>query len=796
MPPQRESTKCPLACEYCRVVGYFLVVIVQSVILIRGLESPGAHTSQDHHEPCVFPEKRKRTRKRKEREIDMEDRLARMEELLRASAAQNSISESQSSGRINSPDLSQEPWMRNTEQSVQNNCNGGTAGQTPPQLTPSAQEVSSATIVASPYPAMSLIFPDETDYSQPLDQDTITIDASCSQMPAVQTTNTICAASNFRVPVSPPSTTAAEHTASIEAGVTYASPLTFSARTRLRTKVSSSEFIYDKQQNWNSPKVDFIPECASYLSICTFPAIKWVSSQAGMSDFLVSARRLSKTVMQGESLGQVVGSARTAEPSYQVAMEWSKAYFDSCLDSIFGIIHREDFENRLRDHFQTNPDSRSDASWYALRNTIYASGCRVSLCADSGPESFSRSREQSWKYFENALSVHTELLYVSTDIMSIQALILMAFHAEALGTPALEFMLVSSATRLAQAKGLHMRYSRSSKDNQTDTLSKQCLWWIIYAYEKHLAYRSGLPSAIDDDSMTCLVPTELRLGSGTTMEFVKQTISLARLSSSITKRLSAVKAMTDPPDVLLTTVHDLDQKLKMWREGLDPTFQKQPPFRTHCMPQSTQVAHMLYLHYSYHALLIAVHGVFCYPWNRPDLQNNEKPEIKAQVQRSTEAVAESSRQIIIAVQHVEITAALPVWLTFYFPLVGLINMFVCVLKNPLNPSTMSNLALMDIVVGHFGYVEFLSSSKLDLSFPREVASYARNLVKNVREENDHSNSTSQSLNVQSSVPAQDPIGTVDMSVFDPVLGLEDWCTFLPSIPSLDIFEEPFLGDRG
>uniref|UniRef100_A0A8H7K6F2 Zn(2)-C6 fungal-type domain-containing protein n=1 Tax=Bionectria ochroleuca TaxID=29856 RepID=A0A8H7K6F2_BIOOC len=531
MAPQRESTKCPLACEYCRV----------KKAKCSGIFPCGNCT--DHNEACVFPEKRKRTRKRKEREIEMEDRLARMEELLRASAAHNSVGESQPSCRINSPDLSQESWMRSTEQSAQNNCDGETSEQTPPQLTPSAQEASSATIVASPYPAMSLIFPDQIDYSQPLDQDTITIDPSCSQIPTIQTANTISATSNFRVPVSPPSTTAAEHTASIEAE--------------------------DQDEN---------QECASYLSICTFPAIKWVSSQAGMSDFLLSARRLSKTVMQGERLGQVTGSTRTLEPSYEVAMEWSKAYFDSCLDSIFGIIHRDDFEKRLQDHFQTNPNSCSDASWYALRNTIYASGCRVSLCADSGPEPFSRSRAQSWKYFENALSVHTELLYVSTDITSIQALILMAFHAEALGTPALEFMLVSSATRLAQAKGLHMRGSRSSKGDHMDTLSKQCLWWIIYAYEKHLAYRSGIPSAIDDDSMTCLVPTELRRGSGTTMEFVKQTIALARLSSSITKRLSAVKAMRDPPDVVLTIVHDLDHQLQMWREGLDPTFQKQPLF--------------------------------------------------------------------------------------------------------------------------------------------------------------------------------------------------------------------------
>lgn len=142
-------------------------------------------------------------------------------------------------------------------------------------------------------------------------------------------------------------------------------------------------------------------------------------------------------------------------------------------------------------------------------------------------------------------------------------------------------------------------------------------------------------------------------------------------------------------------------------------------------------------------------------------------------------------------------------------------MFVCVLKNPLSPSTTPNLALMDIVVGHFGYVEFLSSSKLDLSFPREVASYARNLVKKAKEENDNTVSTSQSLNVQSSLSAQDPISTADvrmfhpshevldshkfisqMSAFDPVLGLEDWCTFLPSIPPLDLFEEPFPGEHG
>lgn len=69
-----------------------------------------------------------------------------------------------------------------------------------------------------------------------------------------------------------------------------------------------------------------------------------------------------------------------------------------------------------------------------------------------------------------------------------------AFYAEALGSPALEYMLVSNATRLAQSKGLHLAYPEASKPQAGEALSRQWLWWVLYAYEKHVAYRSGRPS--------------------------------------------------------------------------------------------------------------------------------------------------------------------------------------------------------------------------------------------------------------------------------------------------------------
>lgn len=67
-------------------------------------------------------------------------------------------------------------------------------------------------------------------------------------------------------------------------------------------------------------------------------------------------------------------------------------------------------------------------------------------------------------------------------------------------------------------------------------------------------------------------------------------------------------------------------------------------------------------------------------------------------------------------------------LAIYFPLVGLINLFLHVVQNPLLPTTNSDIALMDVVVGHFGYLEFASGSELGTQFPRKVVAYAREVI--------------------------------------------------------------------
>lgn len=69
-------------------------------------------------------------------------------------------------------------------------------------------------------------------------------------------------------------------------------------------------------------------------------------------------------------------------------------------------------------------------------------------------------------------------------------------------------------------------------------------------------------------------------------------------------------------------------------------------------------------------------------------------------------------------------------LVFYFPMVGLINLFLYVLKQPSLASATPDVATLDIAVGHFGHLAVLSSSELNYPFAREVASIAYATVKN------------------------------------------------------------------
>ena len=69
-------------------------------------------------------------------------------------------------------------------------------------------------------------------------------------------------------------------------------------------------------------------------------------------------------------------------------------------------------------------------------------------------------------------------------------------------------------------------------------------------------------------------------------------------------------------------------------------------------------------------------------------------------------------------------------LVFYYPMVGLVNLFLYILKYPSLPSAAADVALLDMVVGHFGHLEDVTNSDLAYPFAREVSAIAHKVVSN------------------------------------------------------------------
>ncbi len=66
-------------------------------------------------------------------------------------------------------------------------------------------------------------------------------------------------------------------------------------------------------------------------------------------------------------------------------------------------------------------------------------------------------------------------------------------------------------------------------------------------------------------------------------------------------------------------------------------------------------------------------------------------------------------------------------------MIGLINLFIHVLKFPTLPSTRSDIALLEVAAGYFSHMDFATSSELSFPFARDVAALARQTVNKASE---------------------------------------------------------------
>ncbi|KAK5044365.1 hypothetical protein LTR84_011315 [Exophiala bonariae] len=449
----------------------------------------------------------------------------------------------------------------------------------------------------------------------------------------------------------------------------------------------------------------------SFISFCSHACVEWTCDKTGVTDFAAMAREIAFDISRHLKVEPGLFHRQEPEPEQDRAWQYVNVYFEECRDVVLGIVCRPVFESRLRKHFKNGSMGllEQDCSWYALRNAVYATGCRKLLSREQ-PGPFFVGEGHGWEYLKNALSVHTELLYSRSNSMAVQALAIMALFVESIASPALDYMLSLSAMKFAESRGFHRQPAAA--------------WHVT---ESALQTRWGRPLSIDDNVITCHLPSKTVDGSMVDLDLFVPWIKHAQVSGHITKQITALKASTPTLDEVVRTIAHLERGLREWHDSLPSVLRIETDYSD--IPQGLDPTYVFYMQYAFLGGLITIHSLLAHPWNAPaiQMQPGEVPKFGDHTAQSMTIIVDASRQIIRILQHVTIDVCSPRWLVFITPLTAFMNLFFYIIQYPTLVTVKPDLDCMYQVCGHFNYLEYMSPG-IKFSFPRRVTNLARLVV--------------------------------------------------------------------
>jgi hypothetical protein len=168
---------------------------------------------------------------------------------------------------------------------------------------------------------------------------------------------------------------------------------------------------------------------------------------------------------------------------------------------------------------------------------------------------------------------------------------------------------------------------------------------------------------IDDDDISCALPTWAPNASFSFIEWFRNIVDQAKMSSSIAKSFATVKARQRPLREKAHLVKEVNSHLRFWYKPLCPDLKIAFPVDTKKLPRGLCAEHLIYLHLFYYGNLAAIHSIFGHPWNLNDAQFGMQDDtvVMAQVEASSDALAEASRSIILVTRSISVDAVAPVW---------------------------------------------------------------------------------------------------------------------------------------
>ncbi|OHF00681.1 hypothetical protein CORC01_03998 [Colletotrichum orchidophilum] len=421
-----------------------------------------------------------------------------------------------------------------------------------------------------------------------------------------------------------------------------------------------------------------------------------------------------------------------------------RLYFER-VHPMFPFLDRTTFETTVSSPNFPDLLERSKP-WCCLYHSVLALGSQY---ADGG--TFEPGKGESWRLFSVSLSGFSELLLLPDSLTILQALTAMSVFGLGVSGLAVEPVIMSEATRRAQIMSSHSFSGPTAHAYQKS-------FWILYVIEKIASFHFGRSSGFVDSDISCPIPLVPETTTGDFSWFL-HFVRFGRLLSRAYTSLFSVGVSGNCNSYYLDVIDQLNGELEQWRASLpDNGFRPGGFIRPQTVSGSNRRSLAVIVHYLYYSLLLTLaRTTLCY------LPVPETAAVTATKDDSMKKILNASRVILELTTMIEVEPYTVAWALAGIPITALFVLFDLVIHDPRQSGTSSNLALLDVVAGHFSRIEYASGGTVPGSLIAEFAKIARDYVKEIQDSE---------AGLTDSASARGPMSTVTMPMVSQSSGLD------------------------
>ncbi|KAF2805206.1 uncharacterized protein BDZ99DRAFT_466855 [Mytilinidion resinicola] len=219
--------------------------------------------------------------------------------------------------------------------------------------------------------------------------------------------------------------------------------------------------------------------------------------------------------------------------------------------------------------------------------------------------------------------------------------------------------------------------------------------------------------------------------------------TFACIESKVYKQLYSVKASKQSDGELLNTIGELDKELESWKDAIPIDFRPEHEIKASHTPL---ILHVVVLHFAYYNCLTTIHrmsvhhGYWTSRLSNFAIQGLNARPLNPRVFSSATLCVQAARASIHLIKYIPKGDYACVWLIIYYPVSALVTLFANILQNPQDTRARSDLRLMNLVVG---FLSLLCTDEENGSVRRmlSVCAEFERIAKVVLEKADRENSS-------------------------------------------------------